>query len=258
MTPLFPDTERHAGIILVCFVGAMLVTNPDLHAAERMMETNLSSQGVSTLVLRGGSGAATVTADEGDTIRVQLQVEPHRWTGDEPWRKRLAWFLKSGYDDDRALIEAIDFDVDVSRGRLVLSLNPDGRTRRSRVKEVWSIVVPKRLALDLRMEAADVEVSGIAGGITMRVDKGEAEIDVPGGDLDIGISLGGVKARTKASDIKRVDLRSRVGDTDLWLNGLRIDYPNPPGPGSKVVVEGKGSEKLRIHVENGDVSLRVD
>jgi hypothetical protein len=42
------------------------------------------------------------------------------------------------------------------------------------------------------------------------------------------------------------------------MNGMKVKYPDPPGPGSHVSLPGKGRDSIEIFVEVGDATLRVN
>ena len=48
------------------------------------------------------------------------------------------------------------------------------------------------------------------------------------------------------------------GNTNLSMNGMKMRYTDPPGPGSRVSLSGKGEDSIRIYVQVGDASLRVN
>lgn len=244
-------------LVAVGLVG--ITTGPvvSADAKTRVVEWEGSAAALEKVVIRGGNGSVTAKAVDTDRVRIRVEVSPKRWTDNELQHKLTSWFLTSGKLTDDELIESIRLQVDADGERLDVSLRPGGRTRTSRVNEKWTIEMPARLALDSKLDAAEVDVAGLEGGVVLRLGYGSADLDLAGGDLDVKVTVGDLKVRTQG-DYGPIKLRSEVGDTEMWLRGRRIEYPNPPGPGSRVNVEGAGAFKARVEVQVGDAELRVD
>jgi len=247
-------SEVGALMLVACVVAA---TDGRAQSAPRILAWEGSATAIENLILRAGNGSLTVTAAETDRVRISLEVSPKRWTDDESGKKVAAWFLTSGNATDAELIASIALQVKDRGEDVEISLRPGGRTRASRVNEAWTIEVPARLTVAAEMDAAVVSVAGIAGGFRLRLGHGKADLDLAGGDLDLKVTVGELSVRTRG-DYGDIDLRSTVGDTELWLGGLRIDYPDPPGAGSKVAVGGEGTLRAHVEVEVGDAELRIN
>lgn len=223
----------------------------------RVFERELPASDLSRVSVIAGNGEITVIATPEEVVRVRLEARAKRWTGDDD-RGPLAWFLSRRLEDEPDLLQAISLSERVEDGELVLRAHPRGRSRESRIAETWRLEVPARLALELSASSAEVEVSGVAGGVRLRQGHGAAIVTVPGGDLDLGVQVGRLEARSGAREWRRVGLRSDVGSTRLLLDGRRMRYPNPPGPGSHVTLEGRGEDTLELRVQVGDAVLRLE
>jgi hypothetical protein len=129
--------------------------------------------------------------------------------------------------------------------------------REGRVEEKWIVTLPARLAVSLRMSSAEMQIDGVAGGTEVRAGHGSVRVDVPRGDLRIDLTVGDVKVHNASTSLGNVVLSSRVGSTRLWINGLRLQVPNPPGPGSRISAAGEGQETIRVGVEVGDISVKA-
>lgn len=226
--------------------------------AERVLERELPADGIRMIVLDGGNGSARIAVGDDDTIRIRVGIRPERLSDNSPWQGIKKWFLTSAYDDVDDLIEALELKTDPSGGKLEIDLRPSRRTRESKVREDWRLTVPPRLAVRLAMARADTEVIGVAGGVEVSIGNGSADVDVPGGDLDVEVTVGRADVRTGSDTVRRLSLRSEVGDTRLWMNGLKVDHPDPPGPGSRISMSGQGSDTIEVFVRVGDASLRVN
>lgn len=248
---------RAAFITGVC--GLLLVCNLSAAAAEkRELERELSADTVRSIVLHGGNGSARIQAGDADTIRIRVAVRPDRLSDTTPWQEIKNWFLTSAYDDVDELIEAVRLDTASSGGELSIGLKPSRRTRESKVLEDWQLTVPRELAVRLTMARAETAVTGVAGGVEISIGNGSTTVDVPGGDLDVAVTVGKAEVRTGSTAVRRLSLRSEVGDTRLWMNGLAVDYPDPPGPGSRIRMSGQGEDSIEVSVRVGDASVRVN
>lgn len=245
-------------LVILTTAACVLLSASDVPAGSksRIVEWEGSAMALSKIVLRAGDGRVSVKAVDTDRVRIRVEVSAKPWH-DEPGRKLASWFLTRNDMSDGELIESVRLRTDIDGDGLDVSLLPSGRTRKSRVNEEWTIEMPRRLALDSKFDAADVDVVGLEGGVSLRLGYGSANLDLVGGDLDVKVSVGELRVRTQG-DYGNIQLRSTVGDTQMWLRGLRIEYTDPPGPGSHVSLDGEGTYKARLELEVGDAELRVD
>ncbi len=244
----------------ILFLGLLFLVGASLPAAaaSRVIERDLPAAGIESLRLQGGNGSLRVTAGDGERLGIRVELSPKRWTDTKPLRSIRSWFLSSSYDKDEDLMAAIRLDLEpLSEGRLSVGLTPAGSGRKDRVSEEWTLVVPARLAVRARMDYAEIEIAGVAGGIDIGAGAGSIEVDVPRGDLRVELTVGDVEVRNGSGSVGDVELRSVVGSTRLVLNGMRLEYPDPPGPGSEISVAAEGEDTVRIAVEVGDIAAEI-
>jgi hypothetical protein len=242
-------------------LGLLLISMPatPLFAKERVLHEELAAEQIDAIVLTGGNGSARILVGDEDIIKIRVEVRPEKWSDNEPWQKIKDWFLSSAYEDMDDLMDAIRLDADPSqRGKLKLGLTPPVRTRESKVREDWQITVPERLSVKLKMSHATAEIQGVAGGVDISLGNGSADVDVPGGDLDVALLVGKAQVRTGSESVGELSVQSQVGNTRLWMKGMKVKYPKPPGPGSHVSLSGNGEDDISIFVQVGDASLRVN
>ncbi len=240
--------------VLIALVSACGIAR----ASERVLEQEFPAEGIETLRLVAGNGSARVTAGDDDRIHVTVRVTPKRWTDDEPWRKALQWFLTSEYEDVNDLIAAVRIDSGRTfGGALKVSLLPSGRTRESRVAEEWTVTLPARMALDMRMDATEAEITGITGGVTIDAGVGGIVVDVPRGGLDVSIKVGKLTLTDHSAEIGDIRLGSKVGKVSLRLDDRYFEVPSEPGPGTHVSVKGHGRDSILAWIEVGDISARL-
>ncbi len=248
--------------VTACCVIALFLTllsHPTLGADSsnrRTLESETPAEGIDRLTLRAGDGSITVSPSSDDTIRARVEVTVEGSSDKE--RRPLGWFLTSRLERADDLAGAISISESVSAGQATLRLLPLGKSRASRTKEDWFLELPPRVFLELEANSATTVVSEVYGGIRLRQGHGKAKIDVPRGDLDLRLQVGTIEVRSAVDTWHLVDLRSRVGEARLWIDGRRIKRRQPPGPGARIEVEGRGETILEVDVEVGNVELRLD
>jgi hypothetical protein len=84
------------------------------------------------------------------------------------------------------------------------------------------------------------------------------DVDVPGGDLDVSVTVGKARVRSGSESVRELGIRSQVGNTNLWMNGMKMKYSDPPGPGSRFSMSGDGEDSIKVFVQVGDATLRVN
>ena len=242
-------------IVILLVVGATTL----VFAKERVLQKTIPVNEVNAIVLDGGNGSAHISVGADDTIQIRVEIRAEKLSDRDPLRGIKKWFLSSAYDDLEELMKAIRLEADPSpTGKIKIGLEPPVRTRESQILEDWYITVPQRLAVKLAMARATTEVEGVAGGVDISLGNGSVDVDVPGGDLDIVVTVGKARVRTGSESVGKLSLRSQVGNTDLSMNGMKMKYSDPPGPGSGISLSGKGQDTIRIYVQVGDASLRVN
>lgn len=249
-----PGKVTLAFVILLVVGTTMLVS-----AEERVLEKTIPVNDVDAIVLNGGNGSVHISVGADDTIQIRVEIRPENLLDNKPLRGIKNWFLSSAYDDLDELMKAIRLEADLSMtGKIKIGLTPSVRTRESQVLEDWQITVPKRLAVKLAMARATTTVDGVAGGVDISLGNGTVDVDVPGGDLDIVVTIGKARVRTGSKSVGKLSLRSQVGNTKLSMNGMKMKYTDPPGPGSRFSLSGDGEDTIRVYVQVGDASLRVN
>jgi len=210
---------------------------------DRELTAEVSADGIDEILLDGHDGKATIEVGAGDQIRIRVKIKAKR--------KGLVYKSSAG----RAYVEDARLETDTRGGTLEVALS-GGRGRKD-TEEAWTIIVPRRLAVVVEMSAASIDITDVTGGVEVNLGVGKANVDVPRGNIEVRVSVGNATVETQTDSYGDVDLRAQVGKTRLWIGGHRIKYSNPPGPGSKVSMEGEGRDQIKVFVQVGDASLRV-
>ncbi len=237
---------------------------PALAAAEgaptrepKTLRATIDAAKLHELQLQAGEGTVDVRISPDDAVHVEVVVAPGR-RGVNGFADRVrSWFLASRYKEDADLVRAAEIMQEVNGGTLELDLTPELSTRKDRVHERWTVEVPARFEVGLRMDVGDASIAGAAGGVRARVSVGTIAIDVPAGDVDARISVGDVRVHTGAPAVGDVLVDADVGDADLWVDGGRVEHDNAPGPGGRVALRGSSGVTIRATAEVGDASVRI-
>ena len=83
------------------------------------------------------------------------------------------------------------------------------------------------------------------------------DVEVPGGALDLRMGVGRLRAATSTASHGRVDVRSRVGNARLSIDGHEIQAARKPGPGHRLQLSGRAGDALTLDVKVGDASLTI-
>ena len=204
---------------------------------DRELKAVVSADGIDEILLDGHDGKAVIEVGDGEQIQIRVTIKAKR--------RGLVYKSSAG----RAYVEDARLKTDERGGTLEVTLSDD-RGRKD-VEETWTIVVPRRLAVVAEMSAAQIEIADVTGGVEVHLGVGKVEIDVPRGSIEVKVSVGNAIVTTATDSFGDVDLRAQVGNTRLWISGHRIKYSDPPGPGSKISMEGEGRDQVSVYVQVG-------
>lgn len=191
------------GLIVVASLALSAIAFGQPRADANLIERSFSEGGVVTLNL--SSGDYTVRAGANDRVRV-------RWRAND-----------SDHDQD---IEKIRVTADVFEH--LVTIRTKGPTNHAR----FTIDIPARSDVHLRVRAGDVRIEGIEGNKDVRMTAGDLDIDVQPdslrhvhasvtfGDLkalSLGIEKDGIKSSFDwfGDGVYRVDARLFAGDVTL-------------------------------------------
>lgn len=213
------------------------------HDVERELTAEVSAKGIDGISLDGHDGKAVIEVGGDDQIQIRVTIKAKR--------KGLVYTSSAG----RAYVESARLETDAQRGMLEIAIS--GGKGRDDTEETWTIVVPRHLAVEVEMSAARIDITDVTGGVAVNLGVGKALVDVPRGNIAVKVGVGTANVTTATDSFGDVDLRAQVGDTGLWISGHRFKYPDPPGPGSKISMEGEGRDQIKVSVQVGDGFLRI-
>jgi len=207
----------------------------------RTIAKNFPAANLQGFRVEGRVGDIRVRANNSNEISLRLELEARREGG---------WLLGSKGDP-----RDVELDESSSGGTLRLSL----RGERKGLHERWTLLVPARLAAEIKLDVGDIEARDLEGGMRVSVNVGNIELDVPRGAIDAKVNVGDIKGRTATDAYDDVRLESNVGEADLRVGSQRINSSNKRryGPGEDVHWSGSGRDRIRMEVNVGDASLVI-
>lgn len=88
-------------------------------------------------------------------------------------------------------------------------------------KSDWTVSLPPRLALDLKVGMGKATVRGLAGGLRAKIGMGELHTWLPQGPIDASVGMGDIKAYVRSSDYGNVDLSAGVGNVEFYVRNQK-------------------------------------
>jgi hypothetical protein len=218
------------------------------HVGPRTLSADLPGSGLDTLALQVGVGEVRVTASADDTVHTVVTLRPK----EREFFGFLHWSGSMARDISGATIHQ-----ERNGKRLTLSLDLGGHDR-DNVKQEWEVQVPARLKLDSVMNVGEMNIAGVAGGVSAKLDVGELEIDAPKGAIDADVNVGEIRAKSGSGHHGRIQLASNIGDTTLLLHGAESGIHQHGGLGNRVSMDGDGPDSMDLRLNIGEVTLRIE
>lgn len=216
----------------------------------RTLQTKVSGQGVTELVVHAGVGQLRVTPSPDDQVHVTVQLEQKS--------TNFLWFFHWVSDTTAEKISRIKFEQQQQGQMLTFSLQYPDRLDEGDVKQNWDIQVPAKLMLKIDMKVGQMNVNGIAGGVDASLNVGEIVLNIPRGSVKSRVNVGQIRVASAAAEAGDIHLSSTIGDTRYYLQG-QLDHSNMhhDGLGRTMHITGKGTDRVDLEVNIGDVSLHL-
>lgn len=141
-------------------------------------------------------GLHLVTRRDGDTLRVSLE-------SDETSAKQTNTVEPgSSTNGDQGPI-SIHVDGDHSVGW----------------KSNWTVTLPARLALKLKVGVGKATVLGLSGGLNAKIGVGKLAAGLKNGPIEANVGVGDINADVMDADYGNVHLSAGVGHVEFYVNG---------------------------------------
>lgn len=211
-------------------------------AAPRVLERSISATGLDRVEIEAGVGDVRVEVGEDETVVVEVTLEPRR-----------GGLFSSIRTAEREVQEAT---LEVETAGRVLQLKVGTNADERRFEERWAVVMPARLALQLELGVGDVELRGIAGGVSLEAGVGNVVVDTEGGDLDLELGVGDLSVRAPAAAYGRVRCAAGVGDARIRVQGEKLGGGGFIG--SSASWKGTGPHRIEAELGVGDASVTLE
>ncbi|HYW75554.1 MAG TPA: hypothetical protein VFA48_02875 [Gammaproteobacteria bacterium] len=86
-------------------------------------------------------------------------------------------------------------------------------------KSNWTVSLPPRLALDLKVGMGQATVHGLAGGLHAKIGMGQLEAWLPQGPIEANVGMGDIKAYVRSGDYGAVNLTAGMGAVEFYVKG---------------------------------------
>ncbi len=179
-------------------------------------------------------GLHLVTRRDGDTLMVSLE-------SDETSAKEGMPAPGTSDNGDHSLVN-IHVDGDHSVGW----------------KSNWTVTLPARLALKLKVGVGKATVLGLAGGLDARIGVGKLDAGLKQGPLEANVGVGDINADVMNADYGDVHLSAGVGHVEFYVNGQQNTTgfeQHLTASSQKLTGEGKTAYTLKAGV--GHIKLQL-
>ncbi len=200
--------------------------------------SSFDASGIQRLSLAGGVARVSIAPGADDSVRVVVSL---RSRDQERLREKC--------------IPGSRLEHDVEAGTMALRLRQSGRDH---CGETWTVVLPARLFVLLEFANAEVDVSGIRGGLSASISgTGKVTASVDSGPASVTMGVGDVHVIANRASVGDLVLESEVGRAELTLHGVRVPVAKR-GSSSRIATRGTGSQDIRLRTRVGNVSLTVN
>jgi hypothetical protein len=228
-----------AGLIALALAFASTASASD----ERVMERTVSAAGVRELAVKGHVGTIEISTTTSDHVVLRLRLKAKEHGG---------WLFSRRKGDPQRAELRHEMRGDV----LAFDIGYDGD--RDGIQEQWNFQVPARLAARLHLSVGDIDVRGLAGGLTLKVNVGDIRADIPEGSVTAEVNVGDIQVSTASRSLGRVRLEASVGDTRIdGAGSSAVRRKRGYGPGDSASLDSDGRDRIRLEVNVGDATLRI-
>jgi hypothetical protein len=233
---------RTAGCVAL-IAAALACANPRPPAlmferGQTQAQLSIDATNTGRLSLEGGAARVKIAPSVDDSVRVTTEL---RSTDQKRLREKC--------------IPGARLERDVADGTLSLRLRQSGRDT---CGETWNVSVPPRMFVNLEFANAEVDASGIRGGLNVRVTgTGKVIASVDSAPASVTMNVGDVHVVANRAAVGALELGSDVGRAELTLRGVKVPVTKS-GSSSRISTRGTGNHDIRLHTRVGNVSLIVN
>jgi len=229
------------GVLALVLIASAACATPA--NGERLIERTVPASGIQELAVRAHVGKIDIRTTTADQVVLRLRIKSKSY--------RSWLFTSREGDPDRAELRS-----ETRGATLAFDLRYDGDP--DGLEEHWEFQVPARLAARLNLSVGDIDVRGLSGGLTLKLNVGDITADISAGDVTADVNVGSIKVSTATNSYGLVRLEANVGGTRIdGAGSARIRRSRRFGPGDSASLDGDGHDRIRLEVNVGDASLHL-
>jgi hypothetical protein len=239
------------GLLLFCALAL-----PAWGHTQNPLGMELPAADVDRLALTAGNGETELKASADDKIHLHLELKQQQhslfWL--------FHWFSESGARDLQGAVLQTRRD---GRSLAVSVAYPDG-DQPSDIKERWIISLPARIAVSAEMNAGELLVRDLSGGVQAKLEAGDLEIEAAQGPLTATVHYGRLHVITASEQPGAISVSASHGLAAVDWDGKYFGPPEKHGfwdhihlGGNSVEQHGKGADDVKLHVQYGEADLRI-
>lgn len=226
----------------------------------QVKEFTLSGSG--NLNVRTSGGSISVSAQDGNTVRVEMYV-----------RKGARWVTK---DDDDAKEIMEDFDITISQSGSTVTATAERESHfqswfgNNNASISFTVYVPKNMSCHLNTSGGSISLTGVSGEQELKTSGGSLSLNTVSGNVEAGTSGGSINIERYSGRLEAhtsggsINLKEAKGDLNVRTSGGSIHLDNISGSvdastsGGGIHANITGLEKyLRLKTSGGSITATV-
>ena len=207
--------------------------------AETDRSLTVPADGITNVILLNAWGDVAVSGDDRSEITIDAHI--------------VAW----GVDDEQARARTDEATIRHGVDGADLTIELDGADENKRIRTEYTIRVPRRVAVLVRVKSGDVAVDNVSGEVTVATMSGDIKIDDCPGSLNV---------RTKSGDITitgaegAAEVMSTTGDLELAFrrcSGCTVDARTTTGD-VELVLPTDAAVTIDARTTNGEIECELE
>lgn len=219
-------------------------------AATRTLQSGMPAAKVSHVTIDAGVGQLKLTSSSDDKLHVQVELQQKS--------ENFLWFFHWMSQSTARQIAAVTLQQKSENDDVTYSLVYPDHLDEGDIKQIWTIQLPARLAVKVRMKVGEMNLQGVSGGVDAKLEVGQLTIETPGGPIRASVNVGQIRATSATTQPGAIRISSNIGDARLEMpNWQDQDKGDHTGLGRTIRVSGTGSDNMDLDVNIGDARLRI-
>jgi len=238
----------HKLLLASCLVLLPLAAQAD--SGPRTLSADIPAAGLDGVSLRIGVGEVHVTASSDDKVHAHVTLRRKQ--------REFMWFFHWMTEGSSSAIAAATLGQRTSGSQLTLALDVPHPSDQDDLDQDWDLQLPSRMKVDADMKVGDLSIEGVAGGVAAKLDVGELTLDLPKGGIQAEVNVGEIRAKSGSTGHGHIELSSSIGEANLIMEGTESGRRDHGGLGNQVILVGKGPDDMKLGINIGEVTLRLD